>query len=415
MTQPIVIVNPTSSGSELAPAFAKQNIPAIAVRLAGSGRQGNGGFANQIQTENFIDVLQEGEGLIDTLAKFNPRAIIAGTEAGVPLADELAAALTPTFANVPKFAKARYHKALMQEALENAGLPVIRTLNTADPNEVEAWLAKHDLVDAPLVVKPPASAGSDKVHHIPSAGDWRTPFEHILATPAALLSRRNESVIVQEEVSGTEYAVDTVSAAGKHELAHLIRYHKTALGDGAKIFDYTEFVAFDEDKHGELVRYAENALDALGIRWGAAHCEIMLTPNGPRLIEIGSRMCGGPVLGFARAATGSSQVERVVESYLHGVISTRPYKLNQTVVPVFLAAPVAGVLRNVEVLEQLKTLPTHLVTHMWNKNGSRVQRTVDFGTTIGIVALAGQRDAIFNDYKRVRDVEAQMIIDQSAK
>ncbi len=242
----------------------------------------------------------------------------------------------------------------MQSALANAGLPAIRTINTASAAEVRAWLAENDLLDAPLVVKPPASAGSDKVFHVHAGGDWLSKFEHILSTPTALLGEISETVVVQEMISGTEFCVDTVSAAGKHALAHLIRYSKTSAGDRMTVFDHTEFVEYDRAQYGAIVDFTERALDALGIHWGAAHSEIMLTAAGPRLIETGARMCGGPVLGFSRAATGSSQLERVIEAYVDGAITTPSYSLKQTVVPVFLAARTDGTLRNIEVLDELR-------------------------------------------------------------
>jgi biotin carboxylase len=410
VSRPVVIVDPVSSGAELAPAFHKRNIPAIAVRSM-PAKAGGTGFAIKIQETHFQEVLENGPDLLVRLRQMNPRAIVAGTESGVPLADQLAEALTPELANAPELSRARRHKALMQEALAKAGLPVAKTINTASAGEVIAWLKEQGLTNSPLVVKPPASAGSDNVHHIPAGGDWRKPFDHILSTPAALMGLVNETVIVQEQLIGTEYAVDTVSAAGKHELAHLIRYKKTAAGDRLTVFDHTEFVPFDAEKYGELWSYTQRALDALGIRWGAAHSEIMLTKDGPRLIETGARMCGGPVIGFARAATGSSQVERVVEAYVDGEIRTNNYDLKQTVVPVFLIAPHAGTLRNVEVLEKLKALPTHLATHMWLGNGDHVRQTVDFNTTLGIVALAGKREAVFTDYAKVREIEAKLVIE----
>jgi biotin carboxylase len=410
MSNPVVIVDPVSSGSDLAPAFSARNIPVIAVRSTAYADSSDVGYAAAIQSANFLKVYDNSPDLVDDLRRLNPHAIIAGSETGVELADQLASVLTPQFANVPELARARRHKADMQQALADAGLAVIRTLNTASITEVMRWLAEQDLTDAALVLKPPASAGSDKVFHISPGGDWQRAFDHILSTPTALLGEPSETVIVQEQVTGTEYAVDTVSAAGKHVLAHLIRYRKTSADERMTVFDYTEFMPFDSRQHGELLQYASQTLDALGIRWGAAHSEIMLTAAGPRLIETGARMCGGPVLGLARAATGSSQLERVMEAYLDGEIRTTQYDFRQTVVPVFLIAPVSGVLCNVEILDKLRTLPTHLATHVWKNNGDYVERTVDFDTTLGIVALAGERRAVFADYARIRQVEAQLVV-----
>jgi biotin carboxylase len=198
----------------------------------------------------------------------------------VELADKLAFALTPELANVPELARARRHKAEMQRALQHAGLPVIRTLNTASMAEVTDWLIHENLTNAALVLKPPASAGSDKVFHIEAGEDWKRIFDYILSTPTCLLGKISETVIVQEQITGIEYAVDTVSASGKHVLTDLLRYKKTAAGKRMTVYDYTEFVPFDRHQHMELVSYTKQALDALGIRWGAAHSEIMLTSVG---------------------------------------------------------------------------------------------------------------------------------------
>ncbi|HEY9720612.1 MAG TPA: ATP-grasp domain-containing protein [Oscillatoriaceae cyanobacterium] len=414
MTRPVVIVDPIDSGAELAPAFAARGVPAIAVRSIPGGTWdgvNEGGYAAKIHSAHFEAIYEDGPDLVETLRRHDPMAVIAGAESGVALSDRLAAVLTPQIANVPDLSRARRHKGAMQEALAKSGLPVIRTLNTASPAEVMAWLKEQNLTDAPLILKPATSAGSDNVHHVAPGGDWRSVFERILASRTKLRWEPNETVIVQEQVFGTEFAVDTVSADGEHVLAHLIRYNKTSAGDRMTVFDHTEFLPFDDARYGALLAYVRQALDAVGIRWGAAHSEVMLTPDGPRLIEVGARTCGGPVLGFSRVATGSSQLERVIEAYVDREIRSRTYDFKRTVVPVFLIAPLTGILRNVEELEQLRALPTHLSTHMWLGNGDRVLQTVDFDTTLGIVGLAGEREAVFADYQRVREVEARLRIE----
>jgi len=410
ISQPVVIVDPVCSGADLAPAFAEKGIPVIAVRSTTLAETNLTGYGNNIPSTHFLKVYNNHPTLADDLRQWNPRAIIAGTETGVWLADKLAAMLTPQLANIPHLSLARRHKGEMQKALANAGLPVIPTLNTASAAEVTDWLREHDLTDKALVLKPPVSMGSDNVFHIPPGGDWKRIFNYILSTPTALLREPNETVIVQEQITGTEYSVDTVSAAGKHVLAHLTKCKRISMGEGMTVMDHTEFVPFDNEQHGELLHYAKQAIDALGIRWGAAHNEIMLTAAGPRLIETGARMCGGPIIALARAATGSSQLERVLEAYLDGEIQNQRYDFKQTVVPVFLNSPVSGILRNVEILDKLRSLPTHLSTHLWLKNGDPVPRTIDVDTTLGVIALAGERHAVFADYLKVRQVEAQLII-----
>jgi hypothetical protein len=188
-----------------------------------------------------------------------------------------------------------------------------------------------------------------------------------------------------------------------------MKYNKTSSGDRRTVFDHVEFVPYERSALGDLFAYTQRALDALGVRWGAAHNEIMLTEKGPRLIESSPRMIGGPVVGFARAATGSSQADRLVELYVDGDVVTKDYGFKKTVVPVFLRAMTGGLASNVEALDGVSDLPTFLSRHVWIKNGDQVPRTVDYLTAIGIIGLAGDRESIFADYRKIRSLESQLV------
>lgn len=407
MNRPVVIVDPLSSGIELAPAFKARGIPAIAITLKTMERNG---FGTKIQTSDFIEVIPNQANLIEILRKYNPLAVIPGTESGVPLAEALATCLTPQLANDPERSRNRVHKALMQQSLEDAGLPIIKTLNTSLETEVEAWIKSNKLTNTPLIIKPPISAGSDKVFHISANGDWKTAFNQVLTEPSKITGKRNDTVVVQQQAIGTEYAVGTVSANGKHYLAHLIKYKKRSVNQRKTVYDYVEFLPFSEKEHGELFAYTQKALDALGVRWGAAHNEIMLTKEGPRLIETGARMCGGPVVRFAREATGSSQADKLVEIYADGNVSNPEYVFKKTVVPVFLKSPARGTIANIEALSDSSQLLTFLDDYIWCANGDQVPQTVDYLTSIGIIALAGESTSIFQDYKKIRDMESQLMV-----
>ncbi|MGX8784294.1 ATP-grasp domain-containing protein [Legionella pneumophila] len=407
MNRPVVLVDPLSSGIELAPAFKARGIPAIAITLKHPDWIG---FGATMQTSDFVEIIPDQPNLVEVLRKYDPLAIIPGTEEGVPLAEALAIALTPQFANDPEKSQNRLHKALMQETLQKAGVPALKTLNTASENEVESWIRTNGLIDSSLIIKPPVSAGSDKVFHIPAKGEWKKAFNQVLSEPSKITGKNNETVVVQEQAIGTEFAVGTVSANGKHYLAHLIQYNKTSFNNRKTVYDYVEFVPYREEMYGELFKYTQKALDALGIRWGAAHNEIMLTKDGPRLIETGARMCGGPVVGFAREATGSSQADKLVEIYVDGDVLTKEYVFKKTVVPVFLKSPAKGKISNAEAFADISKLPTFLNKHLWFKNGDPVPQTVDYLTSIGIIGLAGDRTSILLDYEKIRSMESKLVI-----
>jgi len=408
MNRPVVIVHPFSSGTELAPAFKKEGVPAIAISVKPIERIG---YGTKIQVNDFIEVIPEQENLVEILRKYNPLAVIAGSDSGVLLAESLSESLTPQFANDPQKSLHRVHKAFMQEALKEAGVPSLATINTASEIEVENWIKENDLVNSSLIVKPPLSAGSYNVFHIPIKGDWKGHFRKILSEVSTITGKQSETVLVQEEAIGPEFAIGTVSANGKHYLSHIIKYNKASLHGRKTIFDHVEFSPYLEDVHGELIHYTNKVLDALGIHWGAAHNEVILTNKGPRLIETGARMCGGPVVHFSREATGCSQADRLVEIYTKGDVLTKDYSFKKTVVPIFLRSLQHGRVSNVEALSEISKLPTLFREFIWFKNGDTLAQTVDYITSIGIVALSGEREAIFSDYKKIREMEKKLIIE----
>lgn len=407
MNKTVVIIDPFCAGALLAPAFKAKGIAVIAVILDAPEWTG---FGAEFEESNFIKIFKESANLAKQLSQYQPIAIVPGTEEGVPLADMLAKKLTPQLANDPAKTLNRLHKGLMQQALAEAGIPALKTCYSASEFEVAAWLKENALTQTPLIIKPPISGGSDKVFHIAAGADWRNAFNRVLSEPAQTTGKKNASVVVQEQAIGTEFAVGTVSAKGRHYLAHLIKYNKKSCHGRETLFDYVEFLPYVKAQHQRIFEYTQQALDALGFRWGASHNEIMLTKDGPRLIEVGARICGGPVSEFSRVATNSSQVDKLVEAYTTGDVLSKTYNFQQHVNSVFLSAANNGKISNLEVFEGITHLPTLLNQHIWVKNGDEVAQTVDYLSSIGIIGLVGEKEAIKEDYQKLRQMESELII-----
>ena len=68
-----------------------------------------------------------------------------------------------------------------------------------------------------------------------------------------------------------------------------------------------------------LASYAVAALDALGWQWGPGHIELMLTPRGPRLVEVNlGRFNGIRFVHVADATFGANAYDLAVTAYLDG-------------------------------------------------------------------------------------------------
>jgi biotin carboxylase len=296
----------------------------------------------------------------------------------------------------------------MREALVAAGVPAVRQICTDSAAAAAAWIHAEGLAGADLIVKPPMSAGTDGVTLVPAGQDWRPVFDGLLHRTNKL-DIVNDQVLVQERLVGTEYVVDTFSHDGVHTVVNICRYGKRGV-----VYDSLEWLPYDVDLYGELVQYTRRALDALGVRFGAAHSEVMVTADGPRLIETGVRLHGGGQPRFCRVATGDSQVDRTVR-YCAGEEVPDAFDLRQHLTVVFLISRATGVVRNAEIFDRLTELPSHHSSSVPLRNGDRVAVTHDLFSSLamGFVVLTHPSAAqVEADYAAVRAVETELIVEE---
>lgn len=409
-TRPVVIVDPYSSGSGLARRFLARGVPCVAVLTKLEIPEV---LLSHWRPQDFIDVYRfdgDIQAIADAVAAHEPRSIVAAFESAIELADALVDLVLPGTGNVTGMTAARRDKYQMALALRSAGVPHLRQVCSDRHADVDAWIRANELQRSPLVLKPPKSAGTDDVFFVEQGADWRPYFDRILGKINVMLVR-NDAVLVQEFASGTEYIVDTYSVDGRHGLVDVCRYTKGVRGDRLGIYECVDFVAPNNPVVATLFEYTQRVLDALGIRNGAAHAEVMLTDDGPVLIEVGARPAGSAHQDITRLATGDSQLDRCVAHHVDDVHKTS-YELRRHVRIAFVSSPRAGVLRNVEILDELDGLATVHGKIMYFGSGDTIPATIDFTTPIGLVILAAEDELqISAAYRKFKDLEARLQVE----
>ena len=289
----IVVVDPYSAGNGIAPAFAARGVDAIAVLTTEKPPAGLDWIPDDFAE---VHVLNDLDELAAKLTVREPIAVVPGTETGVETAEALSELIAPGRSNVLTLSSARRDKWQMAVALRTAEVPHLRQISSDRVDEVAAWLRREGLEDSPIVLKPQESGGTDDVFVAMPGDDWRAKFNRILGC-VNKLNIRNDKVLVQELAVGTEYEVDTYSIDGEHGLVAVWRYAKERRGDRLGIYLSNTLVGSGDPVVGELFDYVCQVLEATGVRNGPAHVEVMITPDGPRLIEIGARLGGRGAAG----------------------------------------------------------------------------------------------------------------------
>lgn len=335
------------------------------------------------------------------------RFIIAGAECAVERADLLNEMLGLPGNDASSWV-IRRHKYEMVEAIRRAGLRAPRQIKTRDVSEALAFAA--GLPKRRVVLKPQRSSGSNLVFAADSSAQMRDAFSQILSRNT-MFGERNDEVCVQEFMKGREYVVDTVSRDGAVVVTDMWKYHFADRNGVPFVYDRTELLRSNHCRAGELADYATRVVGALGIRWGPAHCEVMLTDAGPTVVEVGARLAGVALPRYAHAAGEMSQVVVTADAYTDSAAfaAACSYRRahDKTCYLVSLISPINGVFFGNSRLSDIEQLCSFFAADLWLHDGDPVYPTVDALTCPGHIALIHtDPQVLLQDYAAIRRWES---------
>lgn len=389
-----VTVDAYSSANFLPPAFARQGVDVVHVQTTPE-------FMPRMAPPRLADyrdniVLEDDDTAIARLAAYDPICVIAGQEYGVPVADRLSERMgLPT--NGTALSTARRDKYEMIEVVRSAGLRCARQIRGNDPVAIRHWIEAEGVL--PCVVKPLQSASTDGVT-ICTTIDQVGPAIAVVLAENDIFGNRNLEVVVQSFLDGPEYIVDTVSCRGRHAIAGVWAYEKRLLGSGKRIYDKDVLCAIAHPHAKAVVDYAQPCLDAFEIAHGPTHIEIIVTPDGPALVEIGARLNGNLHPAFHDACLGRNQADLTALAYAdpNRFLSTAvgPYAdPRQSAIVLHLTVEQEGEVVDIdpEAKARIESLPTVMAVQFKLGPGDRVKPTVDLLTSPVRAFLTGADEA----------------------
>ncbi|MEX2016673.1 MAG: ATP-grasp domain-containing protein, partial [Candidatus Hydrogenedentales bacterium] len=194
---------------------------------------------------------------------------VAATELGLP-------GLSPAAAT-----RAR-NKLRMREALARAGLPVpaFRGVTTAEEAADAA-----EAIGFPLIVKPADANSSKGVQRVDAAQQVAPAFHH------ALPHARSRVVLLEGFLDGVEFGVDGLIYEGAYRLGGITAKKLSPL---PYRYDQALFMPppiSDSDVQA-IETCVADALHAIGVVTATTHVEVMMTADGPRIVEMAARPGG---------------------------------------------------------------------------------------------------------------------------
>eukprot|EP00532_Pseudo-nitzschia_australis_P008561 CAMPEP_0168173946 /NCGR_PEP_ID=MMETSP0139_2-20121125/6204_1 /TAXON_ID=44445 /ORGANISM="Pseudo-nitzschia australis, Strain 10249 10 AB" /LENGTH=969 /DNA_ID=CAMNT_0008091989 /DNA_START=69 /DNA_END=2978 /DNA_ORIENTATION=+ len=411
----VVLVDPYSTGCCVAEEIMKRGFSVIALWTLGFSSEMKKHIPMSCGTMKYLAEVDERETLAQTseamyeaAGSLRVVACLAGGEAGVDLADALSEHIKvrTNGTDIPN----RRDKKVQQEIIRKHGLRSVRQAGDSDFVGVKDFLRTEPY---PVVLKPVESAGSDGVKLCHSFEEAEEHF-HVLMNSQMVNGGDCAAVLCQEFLRGKEYVVDHVSRDGEHKTVMVWVYDKRPCHGSA--FVYFGCVPVDSESLEAkiVIPYVQGVLDALEFKNGPSHAEVMMTPDGPCLVEMNCRAHGGDGnwRPLCRHLTGGySQVEATVDAFLDKrqfalLPSKPPSPFKASGQEVILVSFCRGLVKATPGFDVIKEMPSFVYLETGVRPGSRVDYTIDLFTGIGSVILMHKDSAVLEeDIQRIRDME----------
>merc|ERR1712066_1138239 len=335
--------------------------------------------------------------------------VVVGAETGVILADELSEALG--LRTNGTICKGRRNKSEQQKLVKAAGLRSTREASGTLLSEVREFLRTEPM---PCIVKPTESCGSDGVKKCRSIEEAEAHFE-LLMRSQKKAGAQDCAVICQEFLAGQEYVVDHVSRDGKHKTVMVWVYDKQPTNGGEFVYYNMLPVESSDPVAQKLIAYTRGVIEALDIKHGPTHAEVMMTCDGtPCLVEMNCRAHGwdGAWAPLERALVGYSQVEAACDCYFDG----EAFDALPTDCPAFMAggqmvelvSNFTGRIEGLPGYEAIKQLPSFNFMEVGSHItvGRELELTIDLFTCAGAVILCHPRkEQVAEDEAIIRQME----------
>lgn len=276
------------------------------------------------------------------------------------------------------------NKAEMREILKEYGVPIPMFFKILNKLEYKKVVQSFK---GPFIVKPVDSSGSRGIFAVTD------PTEKKLVDKAyeyCCAYAKDEGMIVEEYMKGPEVSVETLSING---VCHIVQI-TDKITTGAP--HYVEMGHSQPAQHRketlyEIAQITKAANEAIGIKNGPSHTEIIVTNDGPKIVEVGARLGGDNITThLVPLSTGVNMVEACIKIALGEKPDITPLFNGCSAIRYFKQS--AGTIKSIEGTEKAKKINGVQQISVIHGVGEYVTDIVDSGSRMGFVIAQGNSE-----------------------
>lgn len=228
----------------------------------------------------------------------------------------------------------------------------------------------------PCIIKPTNDSGSRGVILV------RSEIELAKAYIYSTSESKSGSVIVQEYMEGKEVSVEVMVQNNEPHIVAITDKITT----GAPFFVEMGHSQPSQLNKKLISEVAKKAVKAVGISKGPAHVEIMVTSNGPKLIELGARLGGDYITShLVLLSTGIDMVKATILDSC-GMRFCLENTISQTSMIKYLATN-SGVIKEIQGIEEAKQLKGVVSIKLFKGIGDSIRGIHSSNDRVGCVIV----------------------------
>ena len=270
-------------------------------------------------------------------------------------------------------------KSVMRACLAENGVPVPRFFRVRDEIEFDSAVQE---IHTPFVVKPADSSGSRGISLVTDKAEARKAYGY--TRPFS----RNGTVVVEEYMKGPEVSVETLAIDGE---VHVIQI-TDKITTGAPRFvemGHTQPTRLGDETAKRIAEVAVAANKAIGIKNGPSHTEIIVTEEGPKIVELGARLGGDCITThLVPLSSGVNMVEACIRIALGEKPDIVQKYEKGSAIRYFRQH--AGTVKHIEGIDAAKNAPGVQQVSIVHGVGEQITDITDSGSRMGFVVVQGE-------------------------
>lgn len=206
-----------------------------------------------------------------------------------------------------------------------------------------------DKLSYPCIIKPTDNAGSRGVTLCDNLEDLLVKYDY------AQHESRGGSVIIEEYLQGPEFSVEVIVVDGEPHILQITEKFTTGAPHFVEM-GHKQPARLSEKNKERIRNLAVKACNAVGINVGPAHVEMILTKDGPIMVELGARMGGDCITThLVPLSTGIDMVGSTIKIACGEVVDIEPVFYKGSAILFFDSHK--GVIKRIEGIEDAQKIP----------------------------------------------------------